>query len=232
LPSEPKLAEQFGVSRSSLREAIRALAQARVLDVRRGDGTYVSSLEPEQLLSDLPFALDLMQDANLIEAFEVRRLLEPAATSLAALRITDEQVAELRASLERMRGVDVVEEFIALDLEFHNKIISCTGNVMLSYLVAAIAGCSLRARIWRGLALGGVCTFTLEQHGHIVNALALRDPGLASAASAIHVSASEQWLREAIERSKNAAPGDHLVVTAKAAGVDLGHLGGLGISGQ
>jgi GntR family transcriptional regulator, transcriptional repressor for pyruvate dehydrogenase complex len=225
LPSEPKLAAELGLSRSSLREAIRGLAQVHVLDVRRGDGTYVSSLEPEHLLGDLNFALELMQDATLLEAFEVRRLLEPAATGLAALRITAAQVEELRESLEAMRRAEAVEELITLDCEFHNKIVSCTGNSMLCCFVEALAGRSIRARIWRGLSEGGVQAFTLEQHGQIVNALAAGDPGLASAASAIHVSASEEWLRKAIERSTHAEPGDHLIVSAKAAGIDLRQLG-------
>jgi GntR family transcriptional regulator, transcriptional repressor for pyruvate dehydrogenase complex len=225
LPSEPKLAAELGLSRSSLREAIRSLAQARVLDVRRGDGTYVSSLEPDHLLGDLNFALDLMQDTTLLEAFEVRRLLEPAATGLAARRITDDQLAELRESLDAMRKAQEVEELITLDCDFHNKIVSYTGNAMLGCLVEAVAGRSIRARIWRGLAEGGVHVFTLEQHGQIVNALAARDSGLAAAASALHVSASEEWLRTAIERSQHADPDDHLLVSAKAAGVDLEKLG-------
>lgn len=226
LPSEPKLAAELGLSRSSLREAIRGLTQARVLEVRRGDGTYVSSLEPEHLLGDLNFALDLMQDTTLLDAFEVRRLLEPAATGLAARRVTDEQVEALRESLEAMRRAEAVEELITLDCDFHNKIVAVTGNAMLCCLVEAVGGRSIRARIWRGLSEGGVHAFTLEQHGQIVNALAARDPGLASAASALHVSASEEWLRKAIQRSNEVAEDDHLLVSAKAAGIDLNNLRG------
>ncbi len=73
-------------------EAVRVLAHARVLDVRRGDGTYVTSLEPSLLLSGLSFVTDLMQGPTLLEVFEVRRLLEPAATALAAERIGPEQI--------------------------------------------------------------------------------------------------------------------------------------------
>jgi GntR family transcriptional repressor for pyruvate dehydrogenase complex len=224
LPSEPKLAAELGLSRNSLREAIRGLSQAHVLEVRRGNGTYVSSLEADQLLGNLGFALDLMQDSTILEAFEVRRLLEPAVTGLAALRVTDADVESLRESLEKMRDATAVEELIALDCEFHNQIVDCTGNVMLQCIVSAVAGRSIRARIWRGLAEGGVHVFTLQQHGQIINALAARDPSLASAASAIHVSASEQWLRRAIEISNEATPDQHLLDTAAEAGIDLNRI--------
>src|SRR3712207_6548777 len=82
LPPEGELAQLLGVSRNSLREAVRALIQANVLDVRRGDGTYVTSLEPQLLLSGLGFVVDLMQDRTVLELFEVRRLLDRKSTRL------------------------------------------------------------------------------------------------------------------------------------------------------
>src|SRR5215831_20742791 len=88
LPREADLALELGLSRSSLREAVRALALVRVLQVRQGDGTYVSSLEPDLLLGGpTRFAAPLLRGRTVLELFEVRRLLEPAAAALAALRI-------------------------------------------------------------------------------------------------------------------------------------------------
>ena len=66
LPPEKELSERIGVSRNSLREAVKALSVIRVLDVRQGDGTYVTALEPEQLLESLAFVLDLHQDASYV----------------------------------------------------------------------------------------------------------------------------------------------------------------------
>src|SRR3954447_7524676 len=83
LPREADLAETLGLSRNSLREAVRALALINVLDVRQGDGTYVTSLEPRLLLDTMSFVLDLHRDDTVIQFFEVRRILEPAATALA-----------------------------------------------------------------------------------------------------------------------------------------------------
>ena len=197
LPAEPELAAQLGLSRNSLREAISALARARVLDVRRGDGTFVTSLEPHLLLDGLGFAVDLFQDSTLQEMFEVRRLLEPPATALAALRASDEETAVMRKSLDAMRATADVEAFIGLDLEFHARVSEASGNRTLCAIMAAISGRALRARLWR-VARGGLHSFTLEQHARIVEAIGRRDPALAAAASTVHVAASEDWLREVL----------------------------------
>jgi GntR family transcriptional repressor for pyruvate dehydrogenase complex len=76
LPPENELAAQLGLSRNSMREAVKALELVRVLDVRRGDGTYVTSLEPRLLLDGLGLAVDLLQDDSILSVVEVRRLLE------------------------------------------------------------------------------------------------------------------------------------------------------------
>src|SRR5258708_8074011 len=87
LPKESELAAQLGLSRNSLREAVRALSQLRVLEVRQGDGTYVTSLEPALLLESTSFVSHLLVGESALELFEVRRLLEGAAAALAAARI-------------------------------------------------------------------------------------------------------------------------------------------------
>src|SRR5712664_4877939 len=74
LPKESELAAQLGLSRNSLREAVRALSLARVLEVRQGDGTYVSSLEPHDLLEPTRFATHLLRGSTVLELFEVRRM--------------------------------------------------------------------------------------------------------------------------------------------------------------
>src|SRR5215467_14466771 len=101
LPREADLALELGLSRNSLREAVRALSLVRVLEVRQGDGTYVSSLEPDLLLETTGFVAHLLQDHTVLELFEVRRLLEPAAAALAAVRMDEGDRAALRTELER-----------------------------------------------------------------------------------------------------------------------------------
>src|SRR3954453_12837404 len=116
LPPEQQLSQQMGLSRSGVREAVKVLEAARVLDVRRGDGTYVTSLEPGLLLEGLGVAVEMLRDDTLLEVVEVRRLFEPVATALAALRISDAQLAELRDILWAMRAAsDDAEKLIGFD---------------------------------------------------------------------------------------------------------------------
>lgn len=195
LPSEQDLATMLGISRSSLREAVKALSQAKVLVVRRGDGTYITSLSPELLLSGLSFAVDLMQDQTLHEVFEVRRLLEPAATALAATRISDGQIEKLRRSLEHMRETDDPEEMVRRDMEFHAEVVAASGNETLCSIISVISARALRARIWRA-SIAGVKSMTLDQHSAILDALEERDASLASSAATMHLSASQKWFRD------------------------------------
>src|SRR5229473_3610089 len=88
LPKESELAAELGLSRNSLREAVRALSQLRVLEVRQGDGTYVSSLEPALLLESTGFISHLLLGEGELDLYEVRRLVEGSAAALATARIT------------------------------------------------------------------------------------------------------------------------------------------------
>lgn len=195
IPPEQELAALLGISRSSLREAVKALSQARVLFVRRGDGTYVSSLDPRLLLSGMGFAIELMQEQGLVEIFEVRRLLEPAATALAARRISDDQVIALSDSLADMKKAQDPEELVMRDMDFHAQIAEASGNASLCSILEAISTRSGRARVWR-VSTVGVKSMTLSQHGTILDALAERNAELAFSAAFVHVSQSERWLRE------------------------------------
>jgi len=112
LPKEADLAGELGLSRSSLREAVKALSLIHVLDVRQGDGTYVTSLEPGRLLEAMSFVVDFHRDDTVLEFLEVRRILEPAATAMAAQRITDAEVATLRAHLAAVGQDPTVEDLV------------------------------------------------------------------------------------------------------------------------
>lgn len=196
LPAEHELAAELGVSRSPVREAVKALSVARVLDVRRGDGTYVTSLAPGLLLAGLGSALEMMGASTLLEFLEIRRLLEPAATALAATRITDEQLAVVFQHLEAMReAADDVELLIVHDAAFHRAVSLATGNESLTALLEGISSRTLRARAWRATVDRGAVHLTLDQHTAIYSALADRDATVAMATALVHVHTSEGWLR-------------------------------------
>lgn len=195
LPPEPQLAAQLGVSRNPLREAVRALVVAKVLDVRRGDGTYVTSLEPGLLLEGLGVAVEMLRDDTLLEVVEVRRLFEPVATALAALRISDGQLAELRDILSAMRAAsDNAEKLIGFDAAFHRAVVAATGNATLTTLLEGISSKTLRSRVWRGMVESNASDKTLDEHEAIYQALEARDPTLAQAAALMHVNTSGTWL--------------------------------------
>ena len=104
LPREQDLAKQLGLSRNSLREAVRALTLVGVLDARVGDGTYVTSLDSELLLTGMGFVGDLLAGPTLLEVHQVRRILEPVATGLAATRLTEQDFEALERCLDLMDG--------------------------------------------------------------------------------------------------------------------------------
>ncbi len=197
VPPEKELSEALGLSRSSLREAVKALELIRVLDVRRGDGTYVTSLEPRLLLEAMTFVVDLHQDASVLELFEVRRVLEPAAAALATERADDAQVVALGSMLDEADGATSVEELVSHDIAFHARIAELSGNAYLSSLLESLSSRTLRARIWRGLTEQGSVARTLDEHRAIVEAMTARDAELVRSCVTVHVSGVERWLRRA-----------------------------------
>lgn len=198
LPPEKELSEKLGLSRSSLREAVKALEIIRVLDVRRGDGTYVTSLEPKLLTEAMSFIVDLHQDETILDIFEVRRILEPAAAAMAAGRITPEQTAALRATMENIDESTSVEQLVEHDLVFHQLITAAADNAYLASVLDSLSSSTVRARIWRGLTQEKAVDRTLSEHTAIIEALERGDAELARALLTVHISGVEHWLRQAL----------------------------------
>jgi DNA-binding FadR family transcriptional regulator len=199
LPPESVLAAELQLSRLSLREAVRALVMAGVLEVRRGDGTFVTDLKPDRLVSAIGSFLDLASDSGVGELFECRRVLEPGATALAATRMDDATLDELAEQIERMRGMQDPEELVAEDLAFHATIVAATGNPTLQSLASTVAQRTARARIWRAMVKHDVTTWTHQQHLDIHAALRARDSLGAFVAATRHVIEVENWVRERLD---------------------------------
>jgi DNA-binding FadR family transcriptional regulator len=199
LPKEADLAAHLGLSRSSLREAVRALTLIRILDTRQGDGTYVTSLQPEVLSEALSFLVDFHRDRTVLDLLEVRRLLEPAATAMAAQRISDEELDELEGLLEQAASCSTVEDFVTNDAAFHRTIGAASGNVVLASLLDSLSGPTTRARVWRGVTQADAVDRTLTEHREIYNALRNRTPDVARAWATVHVAGVEAWLTAVLE---------------------------------
>ena len=200
LPAERELAAQLGVSRPSLREAFRALIALNILESRHGEGTFVSSLDPELLAEPIDFLLQT--DENAIYAlFEARRVLEAGVAALAATRASDLELAELEdVAREGRTKVDDVGRFIEHDVEFHARIRRAARSPILSSLLASVSALShdtgrrtaqsptMRAR-------------ALADHLAMVKTLKKRDPEAACKAMVAHLEHVLEELRESADGS-------------------------------
>ncbi|MFD7686803.1 FadR/GntR family transcriptional regulator [Streptomyces sp. NPDC051740] len=199
LPTERELAARLGISRSSMREAIRALTVLGVVEARHGSGIYVTRLEAGDLLETFGVVADLSRGRQLVELLEVRRVLESHATALAAARITPDRLAEVEKHLTAMNATDDPEEILAHDLAFHREIAAAAGNGTTAAILEGLSSRTFRARVRRGYQEEGAFARTRREHAAIHRALAARDPEAARAAAAAHVGAVEEWLRARLE---------------------------------
>jgi DNA-binding FadR family transcriptional regulator len=177
IPIEPQLAQLLGVSRGTVREAVKTLVSRGLLEVRQGSGTYVrSGFDPSANLQK-------MQRASLLDQFEVRRALEVEAARLAAVRHTAKDLRNLRALLGK-RGLpdesDGGASFIQRDLDFHLAIVDISGNLALAETCRFITG------YIKDTIASSMGTSLPEPdnaaHESIVEAIASRDPDRAAEA--------------------------------------------------
>jgi DNA-binding FadR family transcriptional regulator len=195
LPKESELAAELGLSRNSLREAVRALSLIRVLDVRQGDGTYVTGLDPRVLSEAMSFVVGFHRADTVLEFLAVRRILEPAATALAAAGIAEHELDALEAQLDALGPEPSEEELVAADLEFHRRIGVAAGNSVLCALLEGLAGPATRVRTGQGPARQDAVGRTLFEHREILTALRSRDAEAARSWATVHIAGVEQWLR-------------------------------------
>ncbi|MCY4630611.1 MAG: FCD domain-containing protein [bacterium] len=211
LPPEGELAALMDVSRGSLREAVRVLTHLGILDVRVGDGTYVTNLDGADLLGGLGVLGKVANERTALEIFEIRRVLESAAAASAASRISDEQLAELEAHLIELRSERDSDRFVMLDIQFHDLIAAASGNVSLRMLCRVCSAQTQRARLMRGRNVEGILARSNDEHEDIFRHIEAHEPALAAAAATSHVANVERWLRQefaAAEDQENAADTD------------------------
>ncbi len=175
LPPERALAESFGVSRSSVREAIRTLAEKGLLESRQGDGTYVRMPDLEGFKRAFIEAVN-SEGVLFDEVMEFRRIVEPAIAELAALRRTQEQLDRLKILLcdhqcRMLSGKDDGD----LDAQFHLCLAECSGNKLLVETVAQLnklyapgRTADLRDAAWQ--------QFSIASHLRIIDALERQMP--------------------------------------------------------
>jgi DNA-binding FadR family transcriptional regulator len=144
IPPEPALASALGVGRNTVRESVRALAHAGLLEVRQGDGTYVAA--PNEVSALMRRQLTRSEEVHL---FEVRQALESQAAALAALRRTKRDVQALERALRRRNDAVAAgdaDAFLDADTDFHQGVVRAARNPLLSELYDGLVD-TLRASL-------------------------------------------------------------------------------------
>jgi DNA-binding FadR family transcriptional regulator len=199
LPPERELAMQLGVSRSTVREGIRELVALNILVTRPGAGTYVTELSTAELFAPLHFALRV-DPPSLLHLFELRRILEPVAASVAATRLDDDAIAGLKDLVEdakqRFQDGDV-QGLVQADERIHDEITDAMRNPLISAVIRSLRDLSHQSRELTA-SVPGVRGQTVDELESLVAALAARDPLRAEAAMIRHLSRLEDAARKAI----------------------------------
>jgi GntR family transcriptional repressor for pyruvate dehydrogenase complex len=195
LPPERVLAERFKVSRSSVREALRALEMSGFIEGRQGGGTFVRAPSADDLVQPLAAAL-LAGKRELADVLEVREMIEPALAGKAAQRARPEQIAELEAILElQSQKVQRGESYPEEDAAFHYAIAVAADNPLVLRLLNVVMDLlhEVRAAYLQG---GGRPAHSLRGHRQILEAIKRRDPDDAYRATLAHISQVRERLVE------------------------------------
>ena len=187
LPNERRLAERFGVSRTVIREAMKSLLQNGLVEVRRGQGTFVVDDTANALKQSFRMMIGLGSRERVIEMVEVREILEPAIAELAARRRTEADLAVLREAIRDMDlCLDEATAFIEADNRFHVALAVATRNHFVPRLLDSVVDMlqELRGTIFQ---VGGGPQRGQEHHRRILAAVESRDPDAARAAMLAHL---------------------------------------------
>lgn len=199
LPAEQQLAEQLGVGRSTVREAVRALVGSGLVETRQGAGTFVRARAPRT--DDLPGRL---RRAGVLEVYEVRHGLELQAARLAAQRRTQADVDALSAALarrKRARAAGRTGAFIDADIDFHRGVVAAAGNQVLTDLFEVFLD-ALRAALTNLVQDPELSQDTHPAHVALAEAIRRGDPEAAAAATAEHLGATEAAVRRLLEEAQ------------------------------
>ena len=190
LPPERDLAEKFLVSRTSVREALRALESVGLIEIRPGEGTFVREISVEALVE--PLALVLLSQREMIgELFEARRLLEPTIAGLAARRATPDEIHEMERILEEQaKAIAAGNTGLAQDAAFHAAIGTAAHNRAITRIVHAVMDLLGQSRE-ESIGTPGRPTRSHEDHRRILAAIRTRDAAAAERAMLDHVVAVE-----------------------------------------
>jgi GntR family transcriptional repressor for pyruvate dehydrogenase complex len=187
LPAERELAQQFGVSRTAVREAVKALREKGLVEAYSGRGTFVTDGTSQAVRQSLDLMMKIGQPEGSTHLAEVRAILEPEIAALAAIRAEEQDIASMREAVAVMdRSLADGDAFIEADLDFHLSLAEAAANPLILSLIDSIVGL-LREQRMRVFKVAGGAERGQFHHKRILEAVERRDPEKAREAMRAHL---------------------------------------------
>ena len=174
LPPERELAEQFAVSRTAVREAIKILREKGYIEIQSGRGTFVTNTAPNSMRHSFDLLMKFGSVDGSANLVEVREILEPEIAALAATRMTDEFLSDMQEAYDAMESATDVDLFVEADLDFHLTLAEATQNPIIPAMMDSIIDLLREHRKRIGLAHDGLVRGQYH-HKKILDAVRRRD---------------------------------------------------------
>jgi GntR family transcriptional regulator, transcriptional repressor for pyruvate dehydrogenase complex len=189
LPSERDMCEQLRVSRTSIREALRALEMLGIIEARQGGGNYIKEQFEDSFFEPLSLTF-LLHGSNIDEVIKFRQMMEPQAAGEAAVRRSEEQLEEMKRLLCELKTTENETVSAAIDKQLHYKIIEASGNKLVAYTMYAVSALVEEYIInTRSSMIKNPENKSLlyEQHDNIIHAIEKQDSAEAIRAMSEHL---------------------------------------------
>lgn len=204
LPAERELAEQFGVSRTAVREAIKALGEKGLVESYSGRGTFITNGTSQAIRQSLDLMMRMGQVEGSAHLAEVRSILEPEIAALAAERAEAQHLESMREAVNVMdSAMENAEAFIEADLDFHLALAEGAGNPLILSLIDSIVGLLREQRMRIFQADGGPARGQYH-HKRILKAVETHDAERARQAMRAHLKQVRQDCGAAVQRQSAA----------------------------
>ncbi len=187
LPAEPELAQQFHVSRTAVREAVKVLREKGLVEAYSGRGTFITNGTSQAIRQSFDLMIRICQPEGSARLVEVREILEPEIAALAAARSEEQHLTAMREAIAVMdRALHDADAFIEADNDFHLALAEAAANPLILSLIDSIVGLlrEQRMRIFRNNGGGERGQF---HHKQILEAVERRDPEAAREAMRAHL---------------------------------------------
>jgi len=199
LPPERELCQQFGIARTSLREALKAMELVGMLDSRVGDGTFVCP-RSEFLSRPLLWAFTGTDHEELSEIMEARMVVEETLAGFAAERASDEEIAAIGATLAQMReAIAAGHSILESDMNFHLAVANAAHNEVLRNAVQLLRNITRQWLMYK-VQIPNVASSVLRRHESVYRAIAARKPNAARLAMRKHLEESQQLIIQVVEK--------------------------------